>query len=264
MRTSRRRAGHILAWLALATLIMATGCARKQVPTRPEEPRRPAPQASAPDKAGPAPKGTFKPYAVGGRTYYPLSSADGYEQRGVASWYGSDFHGRKTANGETYDMDAMTCAHKILPMNTYVRITNEDNGRVATLRVNDRGPFVGSRIVDLSRAGAKALDMLGPGTARVRLEAVGVAGQQTASVARAVAGGRYFVQVGAFTERANAERMQGELRGKGYADSRVTRALVGGRTFWRVQAGAFKGMDHANRAHAALKHAYPNSFLIAD
>ena len=254
----------------LAVALAATGCGRKYVPTRPDSPRRPAPQQApgtttpSMGKAGPAPKGTFKPYTVGGKRYYPLSSSDGYVQRGVASWYGRDFHGKKTANGETYDMYAMTCAHKVLPMNTYLRITNENNGKVATVRVNDRGPFVGTRIVDLSYSAAKALDVVGPGTARVRLEAVGVAGERTRSVAQALADENYFVQVGAFTSRANADRMVEKMRAEGYAGSRVSRALVGGTTFWRVQAGAFKGMDHANRVHAVLKRKYPKSFLIAD
>ena len=258
-------------WIALvvAVALAATGCGRKYVPTRPDSPRRPAPQAPSASippagEAGPVPKGTFKPYTVGGKRYYPLSSSDGYVQRGVASWYGRDFHGKKTANGETYDMYAMTCAHKVLPMNTYLRITNEANGKVATVRVNDRGPFVGTRIVDLSYSAAKALDVVGPGTARVRLEAVGVAGQKTRSVAKALADENYYVQVGAFTSRANADKMVGKMRAEGYAGSRVTRALVGGTTFWRVQAGAFKGMDHANRVHAVLKREYPKSFLIAD
>lgn len=259
-------------WFLSALVVMAlvvSGCGRKHVPTRPDSPRRPAPKATpAPTpslgKAGPVPKGTFKPYTIAGKRYYPLSSADGFVQRGVASWYGKGFHGKKTANGETYDMYGMTCAHKVLPMNTYVRITNEQNGKVATLRVNDRGPFVGTRIVDLSYSGAKALGVIGPGTARVRLEAVGVAGQPTRSVAKAVANGRYYVQVGAFTNRSNADRMVRSMRTKGYAESRVTHALIGGTTFWRVQAGAFKGMGHANKAHAALKREFPKSFLIAD
>ncbi|WP_461208522.1 septal ring lytic transglycosylase RlpA family protein [Desulfocurvus sp. DL9XJH121] len=261
MEDWRRRGLGLLCCILLLALALS-GCGRKIVPTRPDGAARPSTQT--PTTAGPAPKGTFKPYTVSGRTYYPLATSDGYVERGVASWYGPDFHGRKTANGETYDMHAMTCAHKVLPMNTYVRVTNEANGRVATLRVNDRGPFVANRIVDLSRAGAQALDMLGPGTAQVRLEAVGVAGSKPVSVARAVAQSLFYVQVGSFTERANAERMQESLRAAGYVQTRVERAQVKGRTFWRVQAGAFRGMDRANKAHAALKREYPRSFLIAD
>lgn len=96
----------------------------------------------------------------------------GFVQRGTASWYGGQFHGRKTANGETFDMNAMTCAHRTLPFGTLLHVTNLDNGRTATVRVNDRGPYVSGRIVDLSRGAASALDMLATGTAQVELKAV--------------------------------------------------------------------------------------------
>ncbi|BBD09498.1 septal ring lytic transglycosylase RlpA family protein [Desulfovibrio ferrophilus] len=252
------------AMLIAALMLTLSGCGKRQIPTSQDPARRPSVAAPAPGKAGPVPKGTFKPYTIAGKRYYPLSSSDGYVQTGIASWYGDDFHGKKTANGETYDMYAMTCAHKVLPMNTYVRITNRNNGKVVTLRVNDRGPFVGSRIVDLSHAGAQALGVIGPGTAPVRLEAVGVAGRQAPSIAKAVADGSYFVQVGSFTQPENAKRLLATLKQSGYSGSRMKRALISGQSYWRVQAGVFRGMDHANKVHAALKHKYPASFLIAD
>lgn len=247
--------------LLIASLLLSiSGCGKRSVPTSPDmSPRPPAPSAP-----GPVPKGTFKPYSIGGIQYYPLSSADGFEQTGIASWYGDDFHGKKTANGEIYDMYAMTCAHKVLPMNTYVRITNTKNNKVVTLRVNDRGPFVGSRIVDLSHAGAAALDVIGPGTAPVRLEAVGVAGGQTPSVARALANADYYVQVGSFTQQENAQRLLASLKQAGYDGSRVDRALISGQAYWRVQAGVFHGLDRANTVQAGLQQKYPSCFLIAD
>jgi rare lipoprotein A len=97
----------------------------------------------------------------------------GWTQTGVASWYGEPFHGRRTASGEIYDMEAMTCAHRTLPFGTRIRVQNLDNGRSVTLTVNDRGPFVEGRIVDVSRRGARELGMLGPGTAQVRITVVG-------------------------------------------------------------------------------------------
>ncbi|MBU1003471.1 MAG: septal ring lytic transglycosylase RlpA family protein [Proteobacteria bacterium] len=248
--------------LITALLLVLPGCGKRVISTSPDQ--RPRPSAPAPGQAGPVPKGTFKPYSISGIQYYPLSSADGYVQTGLASWYGDDFHGKKTANGEIYDMHAMTCAHKVLPMNTYVRITNRDNGKAATLRVNDRGPFVGSRIVDLSYAGAKALGVVGPGTAPVRLEAVGVAGSQTTSVARAVADADYYVQVGAFTQQENAQRLLATLKQAGYDGSRMNRVLISGQAYWRVQAGVFHGVDRANTVHAGLRQKYPSCFLIAD
>lgn len=109
-----------------------------------------------------------QPYQINGRTYYPREDFD-YDRTGVASWYGSDFHGRRTANGETYDMNAMTAAHPTLPMPTIVRVTNLDNGRSAIVRINDRGPFAEDRIIDMSRAGARELGFETKGLARVRV-----------------------------------------------------------------------------------------------
>ncbi len=123
----------------------------------------------------PGPTGTpYRAYMVGqsyqinGRTYYPREDFD-YDRTGTASWYGSDFHGRRTANGETYDMNAMTAAHPTLPMPTIVRVTNLDNGRSVIVRINDRGPFAEDRIIDMSRAGARELGFEGKGLARVRV-----------------------------------------------------------------------------------------------
>jgi rare lipoprotein A len=109
-----------------------------------------------------------QPYQISGRTYYPREDFD-YDRTGTASWYGSDFHGRRTANGETYDMNAMTAAHPTLPMPTIVRVTNLDNGRSVIVRVNDRGPFAEDRIIDMSRAGARELGFENKGLARVRV-----------------------------------------------------------------------------------------------
>jgi len=114
-----------------------------------------------------------KPYKVYGKYYYPISSSDGFTQKGVASWYGKKFHGRKTSNGETYNMYGVTAAHKTLPFGTYVDVHNLDNGKKITVRINDRGPFVKDRIIDLSFGAAKKLDVTGPGTARVRITALG-------------------------------------------------------------------------------------------
>ena len=109
-----------------------------------------------------------QPYQINGRTYYPREDFD-YDRSGTASWYGSDFHGRRTANGETYDMNAMTAAHPTLPMPTIVRVTNLDNGRNVIVRINDRGPFAEDRIIDMSRAGARELGFENKGLARVRV-----------------------------------------------------------------------------------------------
>jgi rare lipoprotein A len=152
---------------------------------------------------------------TGGTTY----------QRGVASWYGPGFHGRFTASGERYDMDAMTAAHPTLPFGTLVEVRNLENGRRATVRINDRGPFEKRRIIDLSRAAAREIGMLGPGTARVELAAVGV----VPSAPRV-----YAVQVAAFRESGRAAELAAAL-GRDYRDVVV---LADG-VWHRVQVGRF-------------------------
>ncbi|MCI6694055.1 MAG: septal ring lytic transglycosylase RlpA family protein [Campylobacter sp.] len=118
----------------------------------------------------------MRPYTINGKTYYPTTVSVGDTALGTASWYGPNFHGKKTSNGETYNMNAMTAAHKTLPMNTMVRVINLGNGAQTTVRINDRGPFVAGRIIDLSKAAATSIGMIGAGTARVKLEVVGFYG----------------------------------------------------------------------------------------
>lgn len=126
--------------------------------------------------------GNKNPYTVNGVTYQLMPTSKGYSEEGMASWYGNKFHGRKTSNGEVYDMYGMTAAHKTLPIPAYVRVTNLANGRQIIVRVNDRGPFHGGRIIDLSYAGAKKLGYANAGTARVRVEAIDPANFQPNSV----------------------------------------------------------------------------------
>lgn len=149
-------------WLPLLLLVAAlalSGCSLHQ---------------SSSGKAGSASYGKrgFKPYTIRGKTYYPLQSAHGFKEEGIASWYGSDFHGKATASGERYDMYGMTAAHKTLPLGTQVRVTNKRNGRSILVCINDRGPFIDDRVIDLTHTGAKQLGMLGPGTAHVVVEHV--------------------------------------------------------------------------------------------
>lgn len=131
---------------------------------------------SSPNTSAASQRATMRPYTINGKTYYPTTVSVGDTASGIASWYGPDFHGKKTSNGETYNMNAMTAAHKTLPMNTMVRVTNLGNGAQTTVRINDRGPFVAGRIIDLSKAAATSIGMIGTGTARVKLEVVGFYG----------------------------------------------------------------------------------------
>ena len=213
-------------------------------------------------------KGYEKPYIVNGQRYDPLRSHEGFAQEGVASWYGADFHGKKTSNGETYDMYAMTAAHKTLPLGVYVRVTNTANGKQATVRVNDRGPFVKGRIIDLSYAAAKALGVVGPGTAPVHIEALGY--QETGTPGQVVYrqpvsydAGHFAVQVGAFTVAANADRLAAQLRDR-YGAASIQQGYVGGRLFYRVRAGDYTSLEAAEAAKVQFERGgYPNSFVVA-
>ena len=164
----------------------------------------------------------------------PPATAGTAPETGLASWYGPDFHGRPTSNKEIYDMYDMTAAHRTLPFGTEVVVTNLENGRAATVRINDRGPFVGGRIIDLSYAAARVLGIVGPGTARVRLDIVGGSPPPRRS-------GGWSVQAGSFVERANAERLASEIRGRGYGNVRVTVFETPARSYFRVRLGADDG-----------------------
>ncbi len=208
-------------------------------------------------------KGTQRPYTINGVTYYPLASAHGYAEEGVASWYGPNFHGKRTSNGEIYDMYAMTAAHKILPMNTVLKVTNMENGRSIEVRVNDRGPFVAGRIIDLSRAGAEALDMHKKGTARVRVETLGdIPGVDMADLSSMR--GVFYVQVGAFVNPENAERLLTRMQRMGYAGSRLHFREVDGERYWRVHAGTFGSLGEAERARRDLDGQFKGAFVIAE
>ena len=212
---------------------------------------------------------TQRAYEIFGQRYQPIPSADGFAEQGIASWYGKDFHGRKTSNGEIYDMYAMTAAHKTLPMNVYLQVTNLDNGRSTVVRVNDRGPFVKSRILDLSYSAANELGVVGPGTAPVRIEALGYRDEtQTGSapyyrhpVSYDI--GPFMVQVGAFTVKDNAYRLAEKLKGQ-YGSSAVTEGLVNGQKFYRVRVGLYTSMTLADDALLQFEtNGYPNSFIVA-
>ncbi len=162
-------------------------------------------------------KGTMKPYTINGKTYYPTVVEVGERAEGIASWYGPGFHGKKTSNGETYNQYAFTAAHKTLPMNTVLSVTNLNNGLKTQVRINDRGPFVDNRIIDLSKAAAEQIGMLQSGTAPVRLEVIGfgsVDGTPSRSYntgdvvnnGRTYEGGVFMVQIGAFRYKEGADK----------------------------------------------------------
>lgn len=219
--------------------------------------------ASAPPPGYKARKGTQKPYKIDGKWYTPIESAYGFEERGIASWYGKDFHGKKTSNGETYNMHAMTAAHKTLPMNTYVKVTRLDNGRETIVRVNDRGPFVSGRIIDLSYSAAKEVGIDTKGTAKVKIVALG-SKKGDKLVKRDYNKGNFNIQVGAFTVKANAERLKNSLGGR-YGSAYLTTFSKKGQLFYRVRIGNIKSLNNAGNILQKLAgEGLGAAFVVAD
>lgn len=213
-------------------------------------------------------KASQRPYTVMGKTYEPLKSHEGFTQEGIASWYGKDFHGKKTSNGEIYDMHGLTAAHKTLPLGVFVKVKNKDNGGEIVVRVNDRGPFVKNRVIDLSYAAAKKLGYDAVGTARVRIEALGykskgASGEDFYKEPENYDSGNYSVQVGSFKEYANAKRLSDELRNL-FGFSEIRSATVNGELFHRVHAGKYTSLKTAEEAEKKfIDHGYPGSFAVA-
>jgi peptidoglycan lytic transglycosylase len=213
-------------------------------------------------------KGHQKPYTVNGQLYAPLRDHAGFVQEGLASWYGKDFHGKLTSNGEVYDMYALTAAHKTLPLGVYVRVTNKTNGRQMVVRVNDRGPFVQGRIIDLSYAAAKELGVVGPGTAPVRIEALGYqAGETAGQVAyrqpESYQVGSFTIQVGAFSLADNAQRLAAILH-RSHGVSSIQQGWVNGQKFYRVRAGLYPTLEAAEQAREEfILLGYQQPFVIA-
>jgi rare lipoprotein A len=211
---------------------------------------------------------TQRPYVIDNRQYYPIPSARGFREQGIASWYGPSFHGRPTSNSEIYDMYAMTAAHKTLPMGTMLLVKNLENGRSTVVRINDRGPFIRGRVIDLSYRAAKTLDIVTDGTARIQLVALaeghpGSRGGPPILDYQDLERGEFYVQIGAFANKGNAIKLQ-----KRFSDAGHTTVIqqYQGETapLYRVQVYAGKTLASAKRAEKALlEHGYRGAFIIA-
>ncbi len=225
---------------------------------------------------------TGKPYRVAGQWYYPLQSASAYDESGIASWYGRDFHGRKTANGERYDMHALSAAHKTLPLPTLVRVTNLDNGRSIIVRVNDRGPFVKGRLIDLSYAAARELGYTSQGTARVRVQTLDQSVPARASAkpplqkappslvpaawaaSHGPSKGSIFVQLGAFSSRVNAVQLRDRLSSS-FSDIVIQPRQVATETLYRVRIGPFEDMQKIEQTVQQLQNiGYDNAVVVIE
>lgn len=214
---------------------------------------------------------TQRPYKINGKKYYPIPSSHGFIQEGIASWYGKKFHGRKTSNGEVYDMYGETAAHKTLPMHTRLLVENLENGKEVIVRINDRGPFVKGRIIDLSLTSAKKLDFIKKGTARVRITALGEAlvfkkGEESFerfAPHEDFSAGEFYVQIGSFTDKKNADNLKNKMLSWG-KKTVIKTFEEEGKKFYRVQVRAGKNLRYANRMERALgASGFPGAFVVA-
>ncbi|AZV46899.1 septal ring lytic transglycosylase RlpA family lipoprotein [Nautilia sp. PV-1] len=221
--------------LTAATLVLFTGCTERYVTEVYSTPG--------------VKKGTQKVYSVNGNVYYPKKTVPiGWTQTGIASWYGPNFHGKYTSNGEIYNMYAFTAAHKTLPMDTMVKVTNLNNGKSVIVRINDRGPFVKGRIIDLSYVAAKQIGVDRTGTAPVRITVIGFKGKNYVN--------GYMIQVGAFLHKGGAEYTAQKYRELGYNTSVLKKG-----DFYKVFIVGFKTYSEAKRFKLSHKL---NGFIVGE
>lgn len=209
-------------------------------------------------------------YQVDGQRYFVMQSANGHVERGIASWYGTKFHGRLTSSGEPYDMFAMTAAHRTLPLPAYAEVRNLENDRSVVVRINDRGPFAHNRVIDLSYAAAARLDIVGTGTGLVEIRVI----DPSAPAATAVAGAptrtgdatpRLFVQVGAFASRPNAERVAALLRDARIYNVELSAVPESEPPLWRVRVGPLPGVDELDAASVrVVESGFPEARVVID
>lgn len=232
MRISPSKAAALF---AILSLLFASAC-RKHHKRIAQVPSAPAPQ---PSSRRPQPA--------------PLAVPLGYSEEGLASWYGIPYHGRHAADGEIYDMETLVAAHRVLPFNTWLMVTNLANDKAVKVRIIDRGPFVSGRIIDLSKAAARQIELLGPGVARVRLEVI-------AAPANIPSGDFYGVQVGAFSVHENAEHAR-LLYAQRYVDTQLA-VKQGSVDMWRVIVGRETSVDAAQRLAQVLSVENKTVFVV--
>lgn len=283
---------------ALCAVLLAAATQWACAPQRVQQQPAPRGTATAPSAGSQQPSGPGNPpfYDVLGKRYFVRATAEGYVETGTASWYGRDFHGLRTSNGEVYDMYALTAAHTTLPIPTWVEVTNLQNGKSVIVRINDRGPFAKNRIIDLSYAAAQAIDMVRAGTARVQVRAIGTPGAPlppadssqpvVASAAPPARGGGFsiispavaddvrpgdvpfrqlFVQVGAFGERGNAERLVARLSGSGFPNAFVVSEGGGRGALHRVRVGPLANDTEFDRVTGRLRAlGFGDAHLVVD
>ncbi len=196
--------------------------------------------------------GNPEEYEINGQVYRTLKSAKGYKRRGLASWYGTKFHGKKTSMGESYDMFAMTAAHKTLPIPSYAKVTNLRNGRSVIVRINDRGPFHEGRIIDLSYMAAVKLGYHQIGTTEVEVEVINMTAEPSAPVVPSYR--QYFLQIGAFASLDNARKLRDQVNSKVVdIQTRIDQSQREGEPVYKVQIGPFSETNQVAQVGEQLR-----------
>ena len=240
----------LIFWVSLVFLLNGCSALKKTGKPEPKALNRSSPPSS-------------KPYSIYGKWYKPLQNSHGFKQRGIASWYGDKFHGKKTANGEIYNMHAMTAAHKTLPLGTVVSVRRLDNNKEITVRVNDRGPFVTGRIIDLSCEAAKRIGIADSGTTYVEIAVTGSSDLLQAD-SYDYNRGNFTFQVGSFRELANAENLKLKLEKK-YQNVHIASYDNGYEIFYRVRVGKCSSLTQAAEYEKKLKtNGYENAIIVAE
>jgi len=236
----------LLIALVVSVLSMVSGCASHRPLAASQPPPEPSstPETTSESAKNSTPSPPRSGTAAKRRRDASIPVPAGYTEQGEASWYGVPFHGRQASNGEIYDMNKLTAAHRTLPFETMVRVTNERNGKSTVVRITDRGPFVNNRIIDLSYAAAREIESIGPGVVPVRLEVLSTGINPEA--------GFFTIQVGSFRERANAERLRERLSAA-YSPTFVKRYDTGNGAFYRVHVGKVSGEEAAKEFGERLR-----------
>jgi rare lipoprotein A len=267
VRAARRASAPLAAVSAAALSVLLAACSTftRRAPQQPQGAPLPAPAPVPPPPAGiesiPDAVPRLEPrsahgnppfYDVLGRRYFVLAAADGYLERGVASWYGPTFHGGNTSSGEPYDMYGMSAAHKTLPLPTYARVTNLRNGRNIVVRINDRGPFVANRLIDLSYTAAAKLDMIREGTTLVEVRALTPGAPDELTRSAQSPPPSLYVQAGAFADAHNAQQVLERLHAAGLASAFIVSPLEGKSRLYRVRLGPVGSVAEFDQLTARL------------
>ncbi|BAI81530.1 rare lipoprotein A [Deferribacter desulfuricans SSM1] len=201
-----------------------------------------------------------KPYVIRGKLYYPYTKISHFQQVGIASWYGKEEHGKLTASGERFNMYDLTAAHKLLPLGSYVHVKNLENGKEVDVRINDRGPFISGRIIDLSYAAAKKIGIVEKGTAKVKITLLSESPDfyQVKGERYNLDKGNFAIQIGSFKVYNNAYKLSKQFR-----NSRIEKAYIHGNTFYRVQITGFNSLEKAQKGLNDIKYRFPGAFIVS-